>query len=101
MLEKIKKHKYIIFIILISLIYFVLTSVQNPLFKYELGDDDFFMVQAANSILNFKWMGKFVGKNLTKGPGAPIFIALTNVIRVNTYASPIFIIFGWSNFNFT
>lgn len=95
--EKIKKYKFIIFIILISIIYFILTSVQNPVFKYELVDDDFFMIQATNSILNFKWMGKFVGKNLSKGPGAPIFIALTNIIRFNTYTRPVFIIFRWSN----
>ena len=87
MAEKLKKHKFIIGIFLISIIYFVLVSVQNPVFNYELVDDDYFMIQASKSILNFKWMGKFVGKNLSKGPGAPIFFAIINVIRNNSYSS--------------
>lgn len=98
MLEKIKKHKYIICIIFISIIYFILTSVQNPVFYYLAGYDDLYILASSMFILDFDWLGLFNGATLTKGPGAPIFIALSNIVRINTYTSSVFTISRWSNF---
>ena len=78
MLEKLKKHKLIIGIILLSVIYFILTSVQNPIFYYNAGYDDLYILISAMSILDIDWLGPFSGVTLTKGPGAPIFIAIAN-----------------------
>ena len=80
MIEKIKKYKFSIGIILISLIYFILTSVQSLRFGYPAVDDDYYILHSAMSILEFHWMGGFQGRTLSKGPGAPIFIAISNAI---------------------
>ena len=80
MLEKIKKHKYIIGVILISIIYFIFTSVQNPVFYYLAGYDDLYILASSMFMLDFDWLGFFNGTTLTKGPGASIFIAISNVI---------------------
>ncbi len=97
MLEKIKKYKFVIGIIFISLVYLILTSVQNPQCYYYAGSDDYLILHEAKSLLDFKWMGHFWGRTLSKGPGAQIFIAIANVIRINPSSSSIFAIFGWSN----
>lgn len=83
MLEKIKKHKFAISIIFISLIYLILTSVQNPNFYYYSGADDYLVLHEAKSILDFKWLGHFWGRTLSKGPGAAIFIAISNFIGIS------------------
>lgn len=80
MIEKLKKNKFLIGIIIISLIYLILTSVQNPNFNYNLKDDDVLIVESASSLLNFKWLGDFKGSLLAKGIGAPLFIAIINII---------------------
>ncbi len=98
MLEKLKKYKFLIGIILISLIYIILTSVQNPNFAYEANDDDYFVLSSAESILNSKWLGSFSAKTLSKGPGAPIYLAIVNFIRNNVYTRSFFTLFRWCNF---
>ena len=98
MLEKIKKHKFLIGIIAISLIYFILTSVQNPIFIYYADCDDYLILTGAKGILDLNWLGDFYGKLLSKGPGTAIFIAIVNIIRINFYSNSIFIIHICINF---
>ena len=92
MLEKIKKHKFLIGIIVISFIYLLLVNVQNPYFAYEATDDDYYILNTAKSILDFKWLGIYNGRTLSKGPGAPIFIAIVNLIGL-TYSQAHFLLY--------
>ena len=80
MLEKIKNNKFKIGIIFISLIYFVFTSVQNPIFYYKAGYDDLYMLASAMFMLDLDWLGPFSGVTLTKGIGTPVFIAIANTL---------------------
>ncbi len=83
MLEKIKKHKFAIGIILISIIYFIFTSAQNPNCNYYAGSDDYLILHEAKALLDFKWVGHFWGRTLSKGPGAPIFIVIANFVGLS------------------
>ena len=83
MLEKIKKHKYGIIIIIISLIYFILTSAQSFNPYYYAGYDDYLILHEAKSILDLKWLGHYWSSLLSKGPGAAIFVAIANFTGIN------------------
>ena len=83
MLEKLKKYKFIVGIIFIGLIYIVLTSVQNPVFYYLAGYDDLYILASAMFMLDFDWFGPFTASTLTKGPGAPLFIAISNCLGLS------------------
>lgn len=83
MIEKIKQHKFIISVVIISAIYLILTSVQNFYFIYGAGCDDLYTLDSAFHLLNKSWLGPYHAVTLTKGIGAPIFIAFANIIGVS------------------
>ena len=96
MLEKIKKYKFCIGIILISLIYFILTSVQNPKFIYYAGADDYLVLSEARNLLDFKWLGDFNARTLSKGPGTQIFVAIANILGLTFVQAEFLLYIGCS-----
>lgn len=81
-MKRLKKHIWLIIIILICIIKIIFTSVQDINANISLLYDDTLIVKQANSIISGNWLGEYNCLTLVKGAFAPLFIAFLNIIQV-------------------
>ena len=81
-MKRLKKHIWLIIIILICIIKIIFTSVQDINANISLLYDDVLIVKEADSIISGNWLGEYNCLTLVKGAFAPLFIAFLNIIQV-------------------
>lgn len=81
-MKRLKKHIWLIIIILICIVKIIFTSVQDINANISLLYDDVLVVKQANSIISGNWLGEYNCLTLVKGAFAPLFIAFLNIIQV-------------------
>ena len=81
-MKRLKKHIWLIIIILICIIKIIFTSVQDINANISLLYDDVLIVKEADGIISGNWLGEYNCLTLVKGAFAPLFIAFLNIIQV-------------------
>ncbi len=94
-IEKIKEHKKLIYVILIIIILAIIK--QLLLYNYPImafigaTSDDVLMVKLAKNILSGNWLGKYNYNTLMKGPVFPMILALLKQMNLSYIGSITFL----------
>ena len=76
------KIKFIIMIVLVSIIRFVLTS-QSSIYVFGSKYDDLLVIKRAKSIIKGNWLGSYNHLTLVKGIGFEIFLVIFNFLKIS------------------
>lgn len=80
-LKKIKNNANIFAVFIVAFLYVFLMNQQN-ITVLEVGHDDLFFVEKANSIISGNWLGEYNHMTLIKLPLLSIFISLAYFIKI-------------------
>lgn len=82
-MDFIKKHKYIIIIILLIIIRFIMSFNLPSFYLRNLKYDDALMIHQTNSLLIGNYLGDYTIFTLIKGPIFPFLLALIRIIHIS------------------